>query len=78
MMEKTELREVWQIWNTCYNNATDLAERIAASDVLELIHNLIAEKVINACLKDPLLDPDIALTDILKENGIPKKEWRAL
>jgi hypothetical protein len=74
-MDNKKLREIWNIWAAAYNASTDLTERLVASDILDLIRELVAEKVVNACMKDATLNPDTVLKGILGEIGIKKKEW---
>lgn len=74
-MEDRKLREIWNIWSASYNTSTDLTERLIASDILDLIRELVSEKVVNACFKDATLNPDTVLKGILGQIGIKKKEW---
>ena len=66
---------MWKIWYAAWWTTKDATEKLASSDVLDLIRALVEEKVVVACLKDPLLNPDAALSDVLEEFGIREKEF---
>ena len=74
-MEAIKIREIWRVWKTSYDSSTDLTERCVASDILELIRDLVEEKVVVACLRDPTTNPDVVLKSILGEIGIRRKQW---
>ena len=42
---------------------------------MELLRALVEEKTVVRCLKDPLLDPDVALKEELSEIGIEESQF---
>ena len=74
-MDNAKLREIWRVWHRAHDTTKNLEERLVAGDILEIIRELITEKVTNACLKDPTLDADDALREVLGELGIPKRQY---
>jgi hypothetical protein len=84
-MEKERIGEIWGAWEKCLYLAemarpTEDAKASIAScrDVLEIIRLYIEELVVNDCLKEPLLDPDLVLQTVLYEHGIPEEEFRRI
>jgi hypothetical protein len=75
-MENDRLREVWRVWTAQYSSTRDITERLVAADILDLIREVVTNRVVIECLKDPLKNPEQVLTDLLNEIRISKREFQ--
>lgn len=74
-MEPDKIKELWNIWKTSYLTSTDLTERLVASDVLDLICEIVVGRANLICHLDPLTKPERAVDEVIAHIGINKKSW---